>query len=101
MSAIWDKIHAERADLADFVEGLSDTQLETPSLCGGWSVRDVVGHVISAGNMSVGGFLGGRTGAGFNSDKYAQKGADRCHGGTAADRAGKPRATPKPTKPPP
>ena len=59
MSAIWDKIHAERADLADFVEGLSDTQLETPSLCGGWSVRDVVGHVISAGNMSVGGFLGG------------------------------------------
>ena len=28
------------------VEGFSDEQWQTPSLCSGWTVKDVVGHVI-------------------------------------------------------
>lgn len=39
--------HDERADLADFLETLSPQQWEHPSLCQGWTVRDVVAHMIS------------------------------------------------------
>lgn len=38
---------AERRDLADYVETLTDEQWEQPSLCSGWSVRDVVAHLPS------------------------------------------------------
>ncbi|MCR8694562.1 maleylpyruvate isomerase family mycothiol-dependent enzyme [Rhodococcus pyridinivorans] len=39
--------HDERADLADLLETLSPEQWEHPSLCEGWTVRDVVAHMIS------------------------------------------------------
>ena len=39
--------HEERADFAAFLATLSPEQWETPSLCVGWRVRDVVAHVIS------------------------------------------------------
>jgi uncharacterized protein (TIGR03083 family) len=37
----------ERGELADLLEGLSEEQWEAPSLCEGWTVRQVVAHVIS------------------------------------------------------
>jgi uncharacterized protein (TIGR03083 family) len=37
----------ERAELADFLQTLSPSQWEAPSLCADWRVRDVVAHVIS------------------------------------------------------
>lgn len=37
----------ERLDLADFLDTLAPEQWEAPSLCQGWSVRDVVAHLIS------------------------------------------------------
>ncbi|MGH3381731.1 MAG: maleylpyruvate isomerase family mycothiol-dependent enzyme [Actinoallomurus sp.] len=39
--------HAERADLAAFLETLTSHQWEAPTLCTGWCVRDLVAHVIS------------------------------------------------------
>jgi uncharacterized protein (TIGR03083 family) len=41
-----DEIAAERVIMADLLAGLSDAQLDTPSLCAGWSVRVVGGHVL-------------------------------------------------------
>lgn len=38
---------AERRDLADYVETLTEVQWNQPSLCSEWTVRDVVGHVPS------------------------------------------------------
>lgn len=38
---------AERSELADFLDSLDDDLWETPSLCEGWSVHDVVAHVVS------------------------------------------------------
>jgi len=38
---------AEREDLLELLEGLPPEQWETPSLCEGWTVRDVVTHVLS------------------------------------------------------
>jgi uncharacterized protein (TIGR03083 family) len=38
---------AEREDLLDLVERLTPEQWHTPSLCAGWTVHDVVAHVLS------------------------------------------------------
>ena len=38
---------AEREDLLVLVEGLTPEQWRAPSLCAGWTVRDVVAHVLS------------------------------------------------------
>ncbi len=38
---------AEREDLLDLLGGLTPAQWRAPSLCAGWSVRDVVAHVLS------------------------------------------------------
>lgn len=38
---------ANRRRLADFFDGLSDEQLDTRSLCPRWTVRQVLGHLVS------------------------------------------------------
>lgn len=38
---------AERRDLADYLDTLTEEQWGQPSLCAGWTVRDVVGHLPS------------------------------------------------------
>ena len=38
---------AERGDLRDLLAGLGAEQWRTPSLCAGWSVHDVVAHMLS------------------------------------------------------
>lgn len=43
---------AERRDLADYLDTLADEQWEQPSLCPGWTVRDVVGHLPSYDELS-------------------------------------------------
>ena len=44
----WRIIEAQRLSLAELLEGLSEQQWETPSLCGGWRVRDVAAHIAMA-----------------------------------------------------
>ena len=41
-------IAEERRRVADLVESLSPQQLETPSLCGDWTVKQVAGHLLAA-----------------------------------------------------
>ncbi|HZS22136.1 MAG TPA: maleylpyruvate isomerase family mycothiol-dependent enzyme [Pseudonocardiaceae bacterium] len=42
----------ERAELVDFLQTLTPQQWEAASLCQGWTVRDVVAHVISYDELS-------------------------------------------------
>src|SRR4051794_21062178 len=46
--AVWAAIDAERADLADLLDVLSDDEWASPSLCTGWRVRDVAAHLTFA-----------------------------------------------------
>ena len=46
-AAVFARAAVNRRLIADVVEGLDETQLSTPSLCEGWAVRDVVGHLTS------------------------------------------------------
>ncbi|MFD4182301.1 maleylpyruvate isomerase family mycothiol-dependent enzyme [Rhodococcus sp. NPDC058514] len=39
--------HAERAQLAALLRSLTPQQWQAPSLCAGWTVRDVVAHMLS------------------------------------------------------
>jgi uncharacterized protein (TIGR03083 family) len=47
----------ERTDLAAFLASLTPQDWETPSLCAGWTVRDVVAHVISYEELSTPGLV--------------------------------------------
>ena len=62
---IWATIHAERKALAADLEGLSEEQWATPSLCGDWTVRDVVAHMTSTAKTGAPQFFTGLIGSGF------------------------------------
>lgn len=42
---LWQVIGTQRRNLADLLDGLSDEQWRHPSLCAGWTVRDVAAHL--------------------------------------------------------
>ena len=46
--ATWRHIDQQRANLADFLETLTADQWYTPSLCAGWTVRDVGVHLTQS-----------------------------------------------------
>jgi uncharacterized protein (TIGR03083 family) len=77
MSNLWELVAVERGALADDLEGLTDAQWNTPSLCQGWSVRDIVAHLTAAGSTGPGAFVAQFAAAGFNFDKYANAGLAR------------------------
>lgn len=43
---IFAMIAEQRRDLAELLDGLTDEQWETPSLCAGWRIREVVAHLV-------------------------------------------------------
>lgn len=52
-----DLARAERVELADLLATLTPEEWAAPSLCVGWSVKDVVVHVISYDHLGPGGLL--------------------------------------------
>ena len=71
---------AERHDLADFLETLTPEQWSRQSLCQGWTVRDVVAHLISYEEVGMLRFIGGFVRHGFkfgrmNESRLAEFGA--------------------------
>jgi uncharacterized protein (TIGR03083 family) len=80
----WPTIHSERQALADDLEGLTDEQWATPSLCTGWSVRAVLAHMTGAAEMTPLTFLPKLAGSGFKLTKLNEKNiAERVKGSPA------------------
>jgi uncharacterized protein (TIGR03083 family) len=48
---------AERSDLLNFLTTLTPQQWDTPSLCSGWTVKDVVAHVVSYEELGAMGLM--------------------------------------------
>jgi uncharacterized protein (TIGR03083 family) len=44
---------AENADFVAYLGGLSDDEWDAPSLCDGWRVRDVVGHILYGNELKL------------------------------------------------
>jgi uncharacterized protein (TIGR03083 family) len=74
---VWTSVHAERRALFDDLTGLSDEQWSTPSLCEGWTVRDVLGHMTAAAKKTPPKFFAGMIGSGFRFNALAEKDVKR------------------------
>jgi uncharacterized protein (TIGR03083 family) len=68
---LWATIAAERAALANDLAGLTPAQWDTPSLCAGWTVRDIVAHLSATASLNPATFLFSMAKAGFNFDRFA------------------------------
>ncbi|MBV8161978.1 MAG: maleylpyruvate isomerase family mycothiol-dependent enzyme [Acidimicrobiia bacterium] len=69
----WTTIHAERRALLGDLEGLSDDDWSTPSLCEGWTVRDVLGHVVATAKKTPPKLVASIVGAGFRFNAMVEK----------------------------
>ncbi|OLP02262.1 DinB family protein [Mycolicibacterium porcinum] len=55
--SLMDLARDERTDIAEFLATLTPAQWQTESLCAGWTVKDVVAHVISYEELRLPGLL--------------------------------------------
>jgi uncharacterized protein (TIGR03083 family) len=97
----WPTIHAERKALAADLEGLSDDQWPTKSLCDEWSVRDVLGHMTATAKTSAGSFVPKFIGSGFSLKRMQTKDLATETAGSPADTLARFRAEVSSTKSPP
>jgi uncharacterized protein (TIGR03083 family) len=81
----WTTIHAERKALLADLEPLTDAQWATPSLCPGWSVRDVLAHMVATAKVTPPKFFAGMVGAGFRFNSFSEKGVAANRGASPAD----------------
>jgi uncharacterized protein (TIGR03083 family) len=89
---LWPMIKAEREANADTLAGLSSEQLSTPSLCAGWSIRDVAGHMIGAAEMTFGSFYARLVKSGFKFNAMTDRLAHECNSGDGPQLANRLRA---------
>ena len=82
---IWPTIHAERRALAADLQRLNEDQWSTPSLCSGWTVREVLAHMSAAADMTLPSFFAKLLGSGFRFEGVQEKGISAELGGSAAD----------------
>jgi uncharacterized protein (TIGR03083 family) len=78
-------VAAEFLSLADLLESASDQQWDTPSLCAGWRVREVVAHMTMAARYSEQEFMAGLQRCGFDFTRFSNEVAARDGGLPAAD----------------
>jgi uncharacterized protein (TIGR03083 family) len=85
MTDNWTTLGAERSVLADYLRTLSPGDLEQPSACEGWSVRDLAAHLVAGAKSTPWRFASGLIANGFSFDKMiaAQLAPER--DGTPAD----------------
>jgi uncharacterized protein (TIGR03083 family) len=69
----WDMIRSERAALVDALADLPAADWDAPSLAAGWSVRDVVAHLIATAEMNPPRFVAGLAGTGFKFNVLSEK----------------------------
>lgn len=76
-SAIWQAVHEERRRLVSDLEGIALEQWQTPSLCPGWSVHDVVAHLIDSAVTTRLGFVRQMVTARFDFDRANDHGVEK------------------------
>jgi uncharacterized protein (TIGR03083 family) len=85
MANVWPTIHAERKTLEADLEALPEEQWATPSLCTGWTVRDVLAHMTATAKTTAPQFLGKMISSGFSFAKLQSKDIATERGAAPAD----------------
>ena len=70
---LWTVVHAERRALAADLADLTPEQWQTPSLCTGWTVHDVLAHMVATARETPAGFFVGMIGSGFRISRFTEK----------------------------
>ncbi|MGW0825497.1 maleylpyruvate isomerase family mycothiol-dependent enzyme [Streptomyces sp. NPDC002845] len=70
-------VHGERAALIEDLAQLDDEQWGTPSLCDGWTVHDVVAHLVDTARTTRIGFVSGMVRARFDFHRQNARGVER------------------------
>ena len=76
-SPVWPVVHEERRALVRDLAGLTPAQWQTPSLCPGWDVHDVLAHLVDGAKTTRLGFLRRLAAAGFDFDRDNAEGIAR------------------------
>jgi len=84
-TSAWPAIHAERTALAADLGSLTDQQWETPSMCEGWTVREVLGHMTATAAMTAPKFFVRLIGSAFRFNAMSDKEVAREVEGSPAD----------------
>ncbi len=101
MSDVWSMVHAERAALVEDLRGLDHRRWEEPSLCAGWTVHDVVAHLVDTARTTRVGFVLGLLSSGFDFDRQNAHGVARHRGTTPEETLERlARAAPRRSTPP-
>jgi len=77
---VWPMVHAERAALIGDLEDLDDAGWEERSLCGEWTVHDVVAHLVDSARTTRFGFVVGLVRERFDFDRQNARGVQRHRG---------------------
>lgn len=83
MKSAWPMVHVERAALITDLADLTDDQWDRPSLCPGWTVHDVVAHLVNNAKATRLGIVRDMARARFNFDRQNAQGVERERGATA------------------
>ena len=65
----WTLVRTGRESLGDYLDGLTASDWDRPSLCAGWTVKDVAAHLLVVPTMSRGTVFRAFLGAGFDLTK--------------------------------
>ena len=84
-SALWSAAHTERAALADDLARLDDAQWAQSSLCGRWTVEEVVAHLTAAASVGTVRWLTSILGARFDAGLHNERRLAEHRGATPAE----------------
>lgn len=84
-SNVWPAVHEERRALIADLEDLPDDAWQMPSQCPGWSVHDVLAHLVDTARTTRLGFLRGMVRARFDFDRSNADGIRKHRGNSPAE----------------
>ena len=73
----WKHIHSEREEMAQTLAGLPADAWAEPSLCTGWSIQQMAGHILAAAEQTPANFYKELISAGFKFDVFTDRAAKR------------------------